>query len=275
MSVSLGPMVRITREHAVHIRHIVSNLYLAFVLTACGGGGSATTTPAPVVPTPTLPPVTHAMGGFWVGVLTFDMNQTSELFVGLVAEDGRFRFLSAESLTQFIGTQQIDTSHVIGSGLGYANTGTLWLDGTAVVTVSTDAMLLQRDSFNGSWSTSSGESGSFDFFYDAEYERASALPLLQGVWIAYDDLGLANATFTIDSTGQFSGQNVAGCTSSGQFSIIDDQINLYQVDSTIANCFIAGDYTGLATIGDINTSNDAIIMSVSNSVRAIVLGLEK
>lgn len=215
------------------------------------------------------------MGGFWLGVLTFDLSQTSELFIALATEDGRFRFISAESDTQFIGTQVIDTNHVIGTGLGYADPITPWLDMTVVSDTSTDAQLVEKDSFNGIWSTASGESGDFDFFYDAAYESPSSLSALEGVWTAYDDFGNPAATFTIDDLGQFTGQNTSGCTSSGQISLIDDRYNVYEVASTISNCFIAGDYAGMAAVGEINMPGDSILLTISNDARAIVLGLEK
>jgi hypothetical protein len=203
------------------------------------------------------------------------MNQTSELFVGLATEDGRFRFLSGESDTQFTGTQQVSMNNVMGTGTGYADAGTTWLDGSTVTSVTTDATIVQRDSMSGTWSTATGESGSFDFFYDAEYERASSLSLLAGTWTSFDDFGVAVATFTFDAFGQFSGQNVAGCTSAGTISIIDDRYNIYQVDSTISNCFIAGDYSGLAALGDLNATNDAMVLSIDNGARGIVVVLEK
>jgi hypothetical protein len=217
----------------------------------------------------------QSMGGFWLGVVTFDMNQTSELFVALTTEDGRYRFISGESNTQFIGSQMIDTTNVTGSGLGYADTNTTWSDNTAVTESTTDAQLVERDTFSGTWSTASGDSGQFDMFYDFEYESPSSLALLEGVWTSYDDFGNPVATFSIDDGGQLTGQNTSGCTSSGQISIIDDRYNIYDVSSTISNCFIAGDYSGLAAVGEVNVPGDAILLSIGNNDRAIILGLEK
>jgi len=217
----------------------------------------------------------QAMGGFWVGVVTFDLSQTSELFVALATDDGRFRFISAESETQFIGTQVITTTDVIGTGQGYADPITPWLDMTVVSDATTDALLIEKDTFNGIWSTASGESGNFDFFYDSTYENPSSLSTFAGVWTAYDDFGSPEAIFTIDDMGQFTGQNTSGCTSSGQISLIDDRYNVYEVASTISGCLIAGDYEGMAAIGEINVPGDAILLSVSNNDRAILLGLEK
>ncbi|MDH3440077.1 MAG: hypothetical protein OEM63_04960 [Gammaproteobacteria bacterium] len=247
---------------------------LATGACSSGSGGTAAT-PTPPPPPPPPPPVDQAMGGIWVGVLTNDMSQTSELFVALATDDGRFRFLSGESGLQFVGTQVINTTHIVGTGIGYADPAVPWLDASVVSDTSTDGQLIERDSFSGIWSTASGESGNFDLFYNDEYESPSSLSLLEGVWTAYDDFRNPTATFTIDAMGQFTGQNTSGCTSSGQISLIDDRYSMYDVTSTISNCFIAGDYSGLAITGELSVPNDAIILSISNTDRALVLGLEK
>lgn len=257
----------------MNTRQVLLPLLAYALLPSCGGGSP---TPAIQSPPPSSqPPPAALKGGFWAGVLTFENDQTSEIFVGLLTEDGRFRFLSAESFTHFVGTQQVDAGHAVGSGLGYSDTGASWLDGSSVVPLSTDATLVERDNFTGIWSTSSGESGNFELFYDAEYERPSSLPLLEGVWTAYDENGNPDATFSIDDAGQFNGQNASGCTSVGSISIIDARYNLFDVNSTIANCSIAGDYSGLAALGDLVASNDAMILTVGNTTRGIVLGLQR
>lgn len=251
--------------------------FACLAMAACsGGGGGAPASPSSSPPpNPPVPPAEPSPGGLWAGVISFDGSQTSELFVALSTDDGRFRFISAESNVHFIGTQVVDVNRIVGAGLGFADTGSTWQDSSAVTDTTTDATLIEKDSFSGSWNTASGESGVFDFFYDAEYERASSLSVLEGLWTAYDGFGSPSATFSIDAQGQFTGQNASGCTSTGQISIIDDRYNLYDVASTISNCFIAGDYTGMAAVGDLVSTNDAIVLSISNSARAILLGLEK
>jgi len=242
-------------------------------LTSCGGSGGGSPPPPPVAVPP--PPVDEAMGGLWFGVLNFDMSQTSELAVGVIGEDGRFHFVSAESEIQFAGSQQVDVDYVLGFGRGYAAPGTTWLDSSTVTDLTTDGTVDGRNTFSGTWSTASGESGTFDFFYDTEYEKPSSLAVLEGTWTAYDDMGIAVATFTIDAQGAFTAQNTSGCSSTGQFLIIDASYNAYEVNSTIANCFIAGDYSGLAVLGDLNATNDALSLAISNDARAIVVDLEK
>jgi hypothetical protein len=225
-----------------------------------GGGGAAS--------------VDQALGGLWYGTLSIDGLADTQDFVGMSTDDGRFRFISADTGAQFVGTVRVDGASVSGSGKGFAPDGTTWRDGSTVTTATMTGTLRQRSSFTGSWSTGAGESGTFSFFYDADYENDSSLALLAGVWTVYDENLNPFATFTIDPNGEFSGQNIAGCTSLGQISIIDPRSNIYQITSTISNCAIAGDYTGLGVSGSIANPNDAFLFSINNDLRALLLGLE-
>jgi len=244
--------------------------FLFILLSSCGGGGSGGG--GQIIPGD---PGDQALGGFWTGSLTIDGQPGAQELVGISTDDGRFRFISVDTEAQFVGTAQADGTSVTGSGTAYAPAGFTWRDGSTVTTVTMTATIAERDSFAGSWSSGTGESGTFDFDYDAEYEKDSSLGLLSGVWIVYDDNLNPFATFTIDPDGRFTAQNVVGCTSSGKISIIDARFNVYQIESTIVGCAIAGDYTGLGALGDIVNPNDVFLFSVSNPERALLLGLER
>ncbi len=237
------------------------------LLAACGGsggggGGGAAT-------------VDQALGGLWFGTLSIDGVAGTQEFVGMSTDDGRFRFISADTGGQFVGTVQADGTSVSGSGKGFAPDGTTWRDGSTVTTATMTGTLRQRSTFAGSWSTGTGESGTFSLSYDSDYEKDSSLALLAGVWTVYDDNLNPFATFTIDPGGQFFGQNVEGCSSIGQISIIDPRSTVYDITSTVSNCAIAGDYTGLGVLGRIANPNDAFVFSVNNELRALLLGFER
>jgi hypothetical protein len=253
-------MLKIARSSIVAIALVL--------LAACGGGGSGGGGGGSA-------PADQALGGLWYGTLSIDGLAGTQSFVGMSTDDGRFRFISADTGGQFVGTVQVDGTTVSGSGKGFAPDGTTWRDGSTVTTATMTGTLRQRSSFVGSWSTGTGESGTFSFSYDADYEKDSSLALLEGVWIVYDDNLNPYATFTIDPDGGFSGQNIVGCTSMGQISIIDPRSNIYEITSTISNCAIAGEYTGLGVLGSIVNSNDAFLFSVNSDVRALLLGLER
>jgi hypothetical protein len=98
---------------------------------------------------------------------------------------------------------------------------------------------------------------------------------LAGQWTVYDDNLNPFATFTVETDGRFTAQNVLGCTSMGQISIIDSKFNVYDIRSTITGCAIAGDYAGLGALGKVSQPNDAFLFSVSNDLRALLLGLQR
>ena len=85
--------------------------------------------------------------------------------------------------------------------------------------------------------------------------------------------GYHGRRFAMD--GSFVGQNTLGCNSIGQFAIIDAGFNLYEVQSTISDCAQAGDYIGLAFLGDLLVPNDTLILANDNGSRAFLTGFEK
>ncbi|MDH4049096.1 MAG: hypothetical protein OEW68_07600 [Gammaproteobacteria bacterium] len=245
---------------------------LMSVLAACGGGSDAPATP-PVVVTP--PPVDQLPGGLWFGTMTFDAAMGSEDVIGMVSEDGRLRLISADTLTQMSALVTVAGTSLTGDGKAFASPGGIWPDGSTVGDLSIAATVAQRNTMSGAWSTTATESGTFDLYYDDFYERDSSLSLLSGMWTAYDDLGNPDVTFTIQNSGSFDGQNMQGCVSNGQISIIDSRFDLYAVQSTISGCGIAGDYSGLISIFDLISQNDAMVFVVDNGSTAILLGLQK
>ena len=236
------------------------------LLSACGVGDNGG---GPIVP------ADQALGGLWSGTLTITGQPGTQDLVGVSTDDGRFRLISADTEGQFVGTAQAVGSRVTGTGEAFAPPGFTWQDGSTVTTVSMTGTLRQRDSLVGNWTAGTGESGTFNLDYDADYEKDSALNLLVGVWTVYDDNLNPFATFTIEADGGFSGQNAVGCTSLGQISIIDARFNAYDIASTVDGCGIAGDYAGLGVLGDLVNPNDVFLFSVSNDLRALLLGLER
>lgn len=231
-------------------------------LVACGGGGGSGSNTV----------VDQSFGGLWSGTLTVDGSSPEEYFA-ITTDDGRFQFFTDDTRPRFIGTAQVSGSDTVGSGQGYAAIGETWSNSLGVTPVTIDATLVGSKSLTGTWTTTSGESGSFNFSYEPEYENNSALTLLEDVWV--DDLSMPFVTFTIAADGQFFAQNAIGCTTNGQFSIVDASVDVYAVTSTIANCPLAGDYIGLATLGEVVDPDDTLLLVISNDDQALVLLLER
>jgi len=246
----------------------VAVLAAMLFLPACGGGGGDDNGGGGTT-------ADQESGGLWFGTLVIDGQAGRQDLVGLSTDDGRFRFISADTEGQFIGTGNVAGTRVTGSGKAFAPPGFTWRDGSTVTTLTMSGTLRERRSMAGTWSAGTGESGTFDLDYDPDHDKDSSLTLLAGVWTVYDDNLNPFATFTIDADGQFSGQNAVGCSSIGRISIIDARYNVYGITSSVSNCAIAGDYEGLGALGTIVNPNDVFLFSVNNDTRALLLGLER
>lgn len=247
------------------------------MVAACGGGGLS--------PPGERPPVDANPGGLWVGTLTYE-DQTVEELVGLSTADGFFTLISfdtfgPDTVGQYIGVFDVNGTTVTGSGTAYATQGAAWSNNSAVLDFSVSATIDEQTSLVGEMTANDIDLGSFELEYDTDYERDSALPLLQGVWYVYDDTLNAELTLTAQGGGAFAAQSDTGCQSSGQISVIDGRFNIYGWSVRISSCTIAGDYAGYAVLGDIDTGdpaasqNNALLVSISNDVRALLLPLER
>lgn len=249
---------------------------VAMTLAACGGGGGGSTT-SPPPPPPPPPPSDAVAGGHWFGTVTNEFSAVTEEYIAMVDENGRFRLVSVDSAVQFSGNFLITGNALAGDAMAFADAGVVWLDSNSATPATFAGTIVERNTMTGNWSmTDSAEFGTFEFFYDPTfYERAATLAMLAGLWTAYDELLNPVVTFTIAADGSFSGQNAQGCNSIGQFAVIDPGFNLYEVQSTISDCSIAGSYVGLAFLADLFVPNDALIFAIDNGSRAIALGFEK
>ena len=200
----------------------------------------------------------------------------TEIYIAMVDENGRFRLVSLDSAVQMSGNFAVSGNDLAGDGTAFADEGVVWLDAKSATPVTMQATITERSELTGTWTMDSGEFGSFEFFYDPTwYERAAPVDLLAGSWIGYDELENPDVVFTIAADGSFTGQNASGCNSTGQFVEIEAGFNLYEVQSTITDCALAGDYIGLAFLGDLLEPNDALVFASDNGSRAYLLGLEK
>jgi hypothetical protein len=249
--------------------------FLLLILAACGSGGGSATPAAVVVVPPPLPPADALPGGHWFGTVTNDLSAITEDYFAMVDENGRFRFVSVDSAVQMSGNFNIVGGVLNGDGAAFADAGVVWLDSTSATPLTIVGTITGRSTMSGTWTTVSGEGGSFEFAYDPGfYERASQLALLEGLWIGYDEFLNPEVTFTIAADGSFNGQNTQGCNSLGQFGVIDASFNLYEVQSTISSCFLAGDYVGLAFLADVLAPNDVLVFAIDNGSRAYLIGFE-
>ena len=243
---------------------LISVISLA-VLAACGGGGGSSE------PAANLPVPDASVGGIWVGTTTDNVSTEPQFFLGVSTDDGRFRFLSADTLGQFVGTFSADGTSLSGSGVGIAPVGSTWLDNSTTIDINMSGTISERASMSGNWSGGTGETGTFSFVYDGIYARGSALSTVAGSWVSLDELDNPIGSITIDSAGRMDAQDAAGCLYSGDVSIINASYNAYDLDLTVTSCGnFDGVYSGLAVVADTDAPDDTLVYSVDNGTWFII-----
>jgi len=243
---------------------LISTVSLA-ALAACGGGGGSSE------PVSTPAPPDAAIGGIWFGTTTDSVTNDPQFFIGVSTDDGRFRFLSADTLGQFVGTFDANETSLTGSGVGVAPFGSTWLDDSTTIDIDLTGTISERLSMSGNWSGGTGETGTFSFAYDSLYERGSSLETVTGSWVSLDEFSNPVGSITIDSAGRMDAQDAAGCLYSGDVSIINASYNAYDLDLTVSSCgALDGTYSGLAVIAESVVPDDTLIYSVDNGTWFII-----
>lgn len=255
---------------------------LALVTASCGGGGNdsapvvaVSPPPSPPLSPPPSPPDIDFVGGTWFGTTVNDATMSTEVVTAMMSEDGRFRLLWLDLGTLdrsdglMTGNVAISESAFTADGLAYAATGTTWSDGSLISTVTiTGTIDRSEGTMTGGWASASGDSGSFQLHHVDIYWGSDSSPRhIEGVWVAIDTSMNAYAAITIDGDGSFSGQDARGCNFTGRFSPIEPRANMYDVQTTISGCDIAGGYSGLAMR---DGWYDVVYLSIDDNVRAIL-----
>lgn len=244
------------------IRFSLLLLCCGLFLSSCGGGGgggAVTTTPVATKP-----------GGIWFGTstspgLTIDIG-------GVITEDGEGRF-EDDNGTQYVITSISGNNGAIQiSFIAYAQFGYQFLDGSTSGTGSISGTVVERSTFSGSFSFSTGESGTISMFYEPTYDRDSSLAKLSGSW----DEGFG--IMTVDSNGSFFEQDQFGCVYDGQASIIDAMFNAYRLTMTVSNCAPDdGDYSGIGVLADlvVDGDEDLFIVQLNSNTLFFTAFLER
>ncbi len=151
---------------------------------------------------------------------------------------------------------------------GYAPIGFTFRNGEPVQTGTLEGTVRERDSFSGTFETSeTNETGDFDLLYDTIYERDSSLALMEAVWLGFDESGFNTFFFDINLNGVITGQDVFGCSYSGQVNLIDTDFNAYELAVTITGCgALNGDYDGLGALDDDQEQNDVFGFQIDNNL---------
>lgn len=237
-----------------------SVLSLVAIIAACGGGIQGLDLSGISID-PILPPANP--GGIWSGTLT--SAGVTNAVDGVITENGEGRFVD-ENGTRYVVTGIGGSGNIRGVTFDiYAQDGYQFLDGSTIGTGDFTGTVVERSTFSGSFSFSTGESGSITMDYDPIYDRDSSLAKLSGSW----DEG--PGVLVVDPDGSFFEQDQFGCIYDGQVSLIDAVFNAYRLTMTVSDCDLAnGDYTGIGVLVDLNVAGDEDLFVVQmNSLESI------
>ena len=101
--------------------------------------------------------------------------------------------------------------------------------------------------------------------------------IVTGQYIVQLDGGILPAyTLTLDvlNDGEISGIDTEGCLFTGQFDVGNEYVNLYNVNLTVDNCEMDGQFTGVMTVsGAIEGKATGLLMFLHNPIRAMALNV--
>ena len=236
------------------------NVFLvSMFLSACGGGsGSSESSPSSNLNNENL-------SGLWNG--TISEGGISGEVRGLVYDNdpndglpGDFFAVSQEFGFIYLGKIATSNGDDISASAGRFQIGGGYADQWTLTGVGSE-----RGTIQATATSEFGNVAAISLSYDSDYDRSSSLSKVSGIWDNYDEFGNLIATMVLDNNGTFSGNNVAGCSFSGTFSVINSDKNLYQLQVQFSNCGDANDtYIGYAALLDGIGSNDRIEMVYSN-----------
>ena len=252
----------------------------ALFLAACGGGGGGG---GIVGGGGGIVVVDASVGGIWEGTATSDLEPgVVYTVVGIATEDGRLR-LFVEDLTlivdaeasQLAGNLTTDGDDVSGDVQVWASLGFTFANGETTDMATFSGTVDERTSLSGTWTASTGETGTFDLTYLPLYERGSSLAAMEGMWTSFDENDNPYGNYMVDANGNITGSDVQGCQFSGAITIIDAAYNVYEVTLTISMCgALDGQYSGLGGL-DISNVNDTFVFQIDNGQTVLTVGVLK
>lgn len=235
----------------------VKNVILFFLmfsllgLTACGGGSSNNESTASTA---------VSADGVWGG--TFTEKGVGTFDASALLYNGRILAISEKAGVVYDGNYTVSGSNISGSVKAY-NITTKKSFATATISGTVSEQDSISMEFNTLYNDGYKTSGEISLSFNNIYNRTPSLSLVSGSWnYTNPSFGL---TITIQDDGSFTGQNTDSCVVSGSIGIIDTKYNIYNVDVTVASCGVLnGNYTGISSLGDDATTNDTLLIIVSN-----------
>lgn len=214
---------------------------------------------------PDISPSNSNPAGFYTGTLVSTVSGTAIEVLALASDLGELRILDPVSDAQYVATLSFAGNDLEPSLSAYAAPGASFPDNSRVCAGHIQGTIQPGAAITGRYDCG-GDSGSFSLLYDVgdSLQRpAGRFPSLglRGTIGAGDVLFLA-----LDSDGGLSGSDSAGCTYTGQMTVIDPFINIYSVTLAQTCSGNTATLTGLSTFGFIpQSTQQAVYLGLSDA----------
>ncbi len=208
---------------------------------ACGSGGSTPSGDINLTGDVNL-------DGIWRG--TYGKTAENKRFASLMY-DGEIKIVTEDNIF-YAGTYSTTNGNF--SATIYNANAEIEITGTATAQYQIDA----------TYKSTASDTGNLTMQFNNDlYQRESSFELLSGDWSG------TTSNFSIDETGYLTG-NIGSCQISGTFSIIDQECNLYILDTDLSHCQQEGQYHGLAALRDadgVRNNNGLIGITFNDQLR--------
>lgn len=202
-----------------NIRLLAVAAISAFMLAACGGGSSGAITAQQTAVAPPAPPVvTSSIPNSTISGVFNGQTDSSQPITALLQEDGSYFIVYSDAAAHAVTGAIVGTGTLTNGSFSSSNGLDLNLIASTAQTpqaVTLSASYTQQQSFNGSWSYTSGnKTATFTSVYSNPYATLPSIAALAGTYtgtIATKDLSEGNIILTIAPDGTLSGQLSCGC----------------------------------------------------------------
>lgn len=130
----------------------------------------------------------------------------------------------------FSGSIAVDEDAFTGTLQAELFGSSVFLDGSQLGSVTVNGGVSPQSDIDGSYS-GVGDQGGLGLFYDSRVDSPASLTKLIGTWSYSDGLGYTD-TMTVDESGNFNSIDTDGCAWDGQFALMDEARNEYDVTFT-------------------------------------------
>lgn len=253
-------------------RYLLSFLLaVSVVLSGClgGGGGDA---PASADPA--------RLNGIWEGAISYQNSSFVYNDVIGYAYNGNLRLITYDGQRLFRGQIFSATDNNFS-----ANIDIIPFSGGLIYSGGASGSYVPASSIFATYNTDQPDQGNISLNYNDLYERSSNISKLVGDWTSFDAVsGITyNITVNADLTGSFIGDNSAGCSYTGNFTIPDPSKNIYTTTITASACGTPfdGNYLGYSFVYDslpndpVNGNDDQLLMAVEKPDAILIIPFEK